>query len=160
MLSLNDAGWLGPYISPFIALSYPTETPPNPDSFPDSQYYATGLLDLCFVVTCIAVMAVLRDAFRLCVFEPIASRRLTTLYNARLRRANGNGSHNGHAKANGNGNVVLNGNGNGNGHVAPLSRKERRKIHRSVLRFAEQGWQAVYYTSLWSLGYVGPFQRV
>ncbi|KAK7049573.1 Sphingosine N-acyltransferase lag1 [Paramarasmius palmivorus] len=143
MATYNVSEWLHPYLVPFFTLSYPTDTPQNPDSFPDSQYYNTGLLDLCLIVTIIAVMAVLRDAFRLGVFEPFAEWKLTRdLRNATKKaspKMNGNG--NGHA------------NGNGNGHVIPpITTKQRRILHRSVLRFAEQGWSAVYYPLQWAFG--------
>ncbi len=155
MPSLADVGWLAPYLTPFISLSYPTDTPSHPDSFPDSTYYKTGPNDLWLMISCIAVMAVLRDTLRLCLFEPFARWVLTRSYQA--KREQYKLVHNGHANGVANGNGIPNGNGvaNGNGHVAPLSRrKEQRKIHRSVLRFAEQGWQFVYYTTLWSYGFV------
>lgn len=145
MLSLDSTGWLAPYIAPFVALSYPTDTPPNVDSFPDAAYYQTGPKDLCLIITCIAIMAVVRDALRLAVCEPFARWRLTTAYEARWVRTT-NGAV--HAKANG----VSN--GHGNGHSTPRSRKrDMRKIHRSVMRFAEQGYQAAYYSLIWCLGF-------
>ncbi|KAG6919391.1 hypothetical protein DXG01_006274 [Tephrocybe rancida] len=150
MNALLTTQWLPPYIVPFFSLSYPTVTPQNPDSFPSSAYYNTGLLDLCLIVSCIAVMAILRDAFRLCVFEPLARWKLTRdLYNRKkLEVAIPNGHTNGH--------VTTNGASNGNGHTAPCiskpTPKELQKVNRSVLRFAEQGWSVVYYTLQWSFG--------
>ena len=140
------------YIEPFISLSYPTDTPKDPDSFPHAPYYDTGRRDLCFIITCIAVMAVLRDTLRLGVFEPFArwklSRDLTLRKKQKSLRAVANGTANGQAKSG----------SNGNGHAANQglhpSARELRQVHRSVLRFAEQGWSVVYYTLQWSLGLV------
>ncbi|KZT13072.1 longevity assurance proteins LAG1/LAC1 [Laetiporus sulphureus 93-53] len=76
--------------------------------------------------------------------------------------ANRIGEANGHIVVNGKANGVANGNGhavyaNENGHTVyvsgvVISRKQAKKIHRSVLRFAEQGWPVIYYSCLWSLG--------
>lgn len=74
-------------------------------------------------------MAVLRDFFRLVVFEPFATRVLEKKFD-----------------------IKKNANGSGNGHVDLA--KEKRKTHRSVLRFAEQGWPAIYYPIQWSFGLV------
>ncbi|KAG5717256.1 Sphingosine N-acyltransferase lag1, partial [Termitomyces sp. T112] len=141
--------WLPSYLIPFFTLSYPTVTPKNPDSFPDSAYYKTGIQDACLVITCIAVMAILRDALRLGVLEPLAHWKLTRdLFNRkRLGVAKSEEHTNGH--------VMTNGVSNGNGHISDDPRptpKELRKVHRSVLRFAEQGWSVVYYTLQWSFG--------
>ncbi|EDR12841.1 uncharacterized protein LACBIDRAFT_246558 [Laccaria bicolor S238N-H82] len=73
----NIVQWLSPYVAPFFALQYPTQTPAHPDSFPESGYYNAGKADICLVITCIAVMAVLRDALRLGVFEPFARWKLS-----------------------------------------------------------------------------------
>ncbi|KAI0751568.1 longevity assurance proteins LAG1/LAC1 [Daedaleopsis nitida] len=143
--------WLPTQLIPFFTLSYPTATPAAPDSFPNSQYYGTGLLDGCMIVTAIAVMAILRDATRLFVMEPFArwklARDLRHKKQRRLVQANGNG------KANG----VANGKSNGNGHAliydpAYISPAEKKKMQRSVIRFAEQGWSVVYYTAQFSFG--------
>lgn len=155
-----------PYLVPFLSLSYPTATPKNPDSFPNSAYYNTGRDDLYLIVTCILVMAILRDALRLGVFEPFARWKLSRDLRARKKlhesnrttngKANGkaNGVGNGHANGHSNGQV--NGHANGNGHaangVSQPTPKELRKMHKSVLRFAEQGWSVVYYTLQWSFG--------
>ncbi|KAJ7228716.1 longevity-assurance protein [Mycena pura] len=133
MLS-SPGEWLPPYLAPFFSLSDRVEPPVAPDSFPDSTYYSAGPQDICFIITCIAVMAVLRDILRLNVFEPFADWKLTN--NLHEKRSAGKDM-NGDAKST-NGHHA---NGNGNG----VSKKELRHIHRSVLRFAEQGWSAVYY---------------
>ncbi|KAJ7117665.1 TLC domain-containing protein [Mycena epipterygia] len=67
---------LSPYLTPFLVLSHPTDTPAEPDSFPASAYYNTGPKDVCLLITCIAVMAILRDVLRLGVFEPFARWKL------------------------------------------------------------------------------------
>ncbi|KAG6812329.1 hypothetical protein H0H92_003413 [Tricholoma furcatifolium] len=79
-------------------------------------------------------MAVLRDALRLGFFEPLANWKLTRdLYKRKKLEV---------AKANGH----ANGSSNGNGKAVPSpTPKELRKVHRTVLRFAEQGWSVVYY---------------
>ncbi|KAI0921677.1 hypothetical protein AcW1_004422 [Taiwanofungus camphoratus] len=156
--------WLLSYLVPFFTLSYPTAPPAEPDSFPNSSYYKNGLLDGCFIITCVAVMAVLRDLVRLWVLEPFARWKLTRDLRLSMRakavRANNNGKAN--DEANGNGDTA---HVNGNGHVArpknsravyidgvPISKKEAKMMHRSVLRFAEQGWSFIYCTCIWSLG--------
>jgi acyl-CoA-dependent ceramide synthase len=144
--------WLPSYLEPFISLSYPTNTPKDPDSFPHAPYYNTGRRDLCFIITCIVVMAVLRDTLRLGVFEPFArwklSRDLKLRKKQKSLRAVANGTANNQAKR------VSSGNGHAaNGSLHP-SAHELRQVHRSVLRFAEQGWSVVYYTLQWSLGLV------
>lgn len=139
------------YIQPFVSLSYPTDTPKDPDSFPHAQYYNTGHTDICFIITCILVMAILRDALRLGVLEPFARWKLSRDLKFRKKRKAlrvANGNVNGEAKTAGseNGHVA-------NGDLHP-SAQELRQVHRSVLRFAEQGWSVVYYTFQWSLGLV------
>jgi len=129
------------FLVPFLSLSYPTDTPLNLDSFPHSPYYNTGPLDACFVITCIAVMAILRDAIRLGILEPFARWKLSADLRRKIephshRFANGNGTH------------------NANGHISRISKRESDKMHRSVLRFAEQGWSALYYSVQWTLGFV------
>jgi len=93
---------------------------------------------VCLIIACIAVMAILRDVLRLNVFEPFAKWKLTRdLESKRSKHLNGNG----------------NGKANGNGHSnGVISKKEQRLIHRSVVRFAEQGWSAVYYPLQWGFG--------
>ncbi|KZT38360.1 longevity assurance proteins LAG1/LAC1 [Sistotremastrum suecicum HHB10207 ss-3] len=164
--------WLPPYLVPFFTLSYPSAPPSNPDSFPNSNYYRTGYLDICFVVTWIAVLAVLREVVRLGFLEPFARWWLTP----RSRVASANGAHNGslsNGKAHTNGDALAV-KSQQNGTDSPLRNrkssqsppkldkitKKRRKgmskeewaRERSVLRFAEQGWACVYYTVYWTFG--------
>ena len=152
--------WLSSFVTPFVTLSYPTDSPTAPDSFKDSSYYGVGLLDGCFIVTCIAIMAILRDALRLGVFEPFARWYLTReLKSQKLRQlAHLNGAaKKANGEANGSGDVKkTNGATNGNGHAVEvvITKQEARKVHRSVLRFAEQGWSFVYYTLQWLFGLV------
>lgn len=142
--------WLPSFLVPFFTLSYPTPTPAAPDSFPNSSYYGTGLLDFCFIITCIVVMAVLRDAVRLLIFEPLAKWKLTRdlqskkrLEHAATTKANGEAKTNGSVKGNGRATSV-----------GAITKRERRLLHRSVLRFAEQGWVFIYYTCEWIFGLV------
>lgn len=132
-------------LSPFVALQHPTDTPNPTDSFPHSAYYNAGKLDICIVISLIAVMAILRDGFRLCIFEPFARWKLTRDLNRRVKNSR---------ISNGNGHIAI-----GNGHVSPnrmgktqYTRKEMQNLNRSVLRFAEQGWSVVYYSLQWCYG--------
>ena len=59
-----DTNQLPSFLVPFVSLSYRVDPPPNPDSFPNSSYYDIGYLDVCLIVTIIAIMAILRDAAR------------------------------------------------------------------------------------------------
>lgn len=79
--------------------------------------------------------------------------------------ANGhsNGSANGHANGHSNGHANGHVNGSANGHsngyangspVPKPTKKELALVHRSVLRFAEQGWSVVYSTFSWNYGFV------
>ena len=149
MNSTLTTGRLSHYILPFFTLSHPTDTPIKPDSFFDSAYYTTGRQDVCIIVTCIAVMAILRDAFRLCVFEPLARWKLTRdlMHRKRLQAA-ANGSAAGKTHTNGH----ANGSPKGLAADPRPTPKELRQIHRSVLRFAEQGWSVVYYPLQWCYG--------
>jgi acyl-CoA-dependent ceramide synthase len=140
---------------PFFTLSYPIDTPSPIDSFPDSQYYNNGPLDACLIVTCIAVMAILRDFVRLAILEPFARWHLTR----DLRRkhqlrsptiANGNGN----GKTADNGTIHRHNHPPSNGEARPISKREAHVLHRSVLRFAEQGWPAIYYSVQWTFGFV------
>ncbi|KAJ7068217.1 TLC domain-containing protein [Mycena amicta] len=115
-----------PYLAPFFALSHRTDPPANPDSFHNWPHYSTGPQDVCFIITCIAVMAVLRDILRLYVFEPFAEWRLMKNLNQKRLAAGTSSKTNGHANG-------------------TPSKKDLQHIHRSVIRFAEQGWSAVYY---------------
>ncbi|KDR83793.1 hypothetical protein GALMADRAFT_236178 [Galerina marginata CBS 339.88] len=148
-----------PYLTPFYTLQYPTSPPKDPDSFHESPYYNVGKPDIYLVITCIAVMAVLRDAFRLLVFEPFARWKLTRdLMLTRRRKAvktNGAansyvGNGNGHV-SNGNGHLHSNGDANGVAGPPPTA-KEMRQLNRKVLRFAEQGWSVIYYSIQWAFG--------
>ncbi|KAH8118289.1 longevity assurance proteins LAG1/LAC1 [Phellopilus nigrolimitatus] len=138
--------WLPTFLVPFFSLSYPTNPPAEPDSFATSYYYSTGLLDGCFVVTAIAVMAILRDVARVFIMEPFAHWFLTRRTSFQSAKEVSSGS--------------LEGVSNGNGHVSTVEksdaarkrRREERATRRSVLRFAEQGWSMIYYTLQWSFG--------
>lgn len=147
-MSYHDGrDWLPSYLVPFFYLSYPVDAPEHPDSFPDSRYYLNGPLDMCLVITCIAVMAVLRDIFRIFVFEPFA--RWVLNRDLEYRRSQ-------QFAAVSNGKIA---NGKGNGHSSSDKPrfnyiKEQRKINRSVTRFAEQGWSAIYYPLQCALGFV------
>jgi len=146
---------LSSYVAPFFTLQYPTATPVHPDSFPHSTYYNAGKLDICIVIGCIATMALLRDASRLGIFEPLARWKLLRDLELTRKRVSiksncivdGDPSH--HHIANGNGDI----NG-GDSTTVSASRKELRQLNRSVLRFAEQGWSVVYYSLQWSFGLV------
>ncbi|KAF9263459.1 longevity assurance proteins LAG1/LAC1 [Marasmius fiardii PR-910] len=146
MNSFNASEWLHTSLLPFFTLSYPTDLPKNPDSFHDAKYYGVGPQDLCLIITIIAVYAILRDVLRLGVFEPFSrwklNRDLQQKYATKGMKHNGNvAKTNGHSSLHGNGHVIT----NGNGQAARPTKKEQRKFHRSVLRFAEQGWPIVYY---------------
>lgn len=140
--------WLPTLLVPFFTLSYPAARPEVPDSFPDSDYYTPGLLDGFFVITCIAVMAVLRDVFRVFILEPFAHWYLTRTQTYQKLKDSANGSVEG----------VTNGNGYSNGseksNALRKKRREERVIRRSVIRFAEQGWSVIYYTVQWGFGLV------
>jgi very-long-chain ceramide synthase len=134
----------------------------HPDSFPHSAYYNAGRFDICILISCVAVMAILRDAFRLGIFEPLARWKLLRDLQLQRKKASkkANGSANGDANhyiGNGHGNGYDNGHANGNNSAALGTRKELRQLNRSVLRFAEQGWSVVYYSLQWSFGIVRVF---
>ena len=152
------------YVAPFFSLQYPTATPAHPDSFPHSTYYNAGKLDICILISYIAIMAVLRDAFRLGIFEPLARwkllRDLERKQEKILNKVNGSAdddTNHHHHTANGNGHTNGNGHANGNNRVVLGSRKKLRQLNRSVLRFAEQGWSVVYYSLQLSFGIVRIF---
>lgn len=93
-------------------------------------------------------MAVLRDAARLGLMEPFARWKLTRDL-----------EHSRNVKVNRNVQGLANGHGHSNGHaIYPKSsvaaQKEDRKVHRKVLRFAEQSWSVIYYTLTWCYGLV------
>jgi hypothetical protein len=155
-----DLNRLPPFFVPFVSLSYPVDPPPNPDSFPDSSYYDIGYLDVCLIVTIIATMAILRDAARILLFEPFANWKLTRDW--RRRQAFKSGSATPDSKAS---NVKTNERINGRVTTIGSAEKlvadrpaehspEARRIRHAVVRFAEQGWQVVYYSWQWSLGLV------
>ena len=135
---------------PFFSLSYPADTPGSPDSFPVSRYHTTGPLDACIVVSCIALMAVLRDFLRLVVLEPFARWHLTRDHRRHQSQ------HRSPALANGNANGSIHRHHHppANGDPRPMSKREAHLMHRSVLRFAEQGWPAIYYSVQWTFGFV------
>lgn len=152
MDSLQVSEWLPSFFIPFFSLSYPTATPTDPDSFHDSQYYNTGVLDVCVIVSCIAVMALLRDITRIYLMEPFAKWKLTRDWERSQREK---------IKGSVNGSLVPNGvpyHGNGEHTPLTLSKRDARRIHRSMLRFAEQGWSFIYYTVNFTFGIVSdPF---
>ncbi len=155
-----DHNRLPSFLTPFVSLSYPVDPPLNPDSFPNSSYYDIGYLDVCLIVTFIAIMAILRDATRELLFEPFANWKLTRDW--RRRQALKSGSATPDLKAS-----SVKSNGRINGPVTTIGSAEKlvadrpaerssdaRRIRHAVLRFAEQGWLVVYYSWQWSLGVV------
>lgn len=145
------------FLLSFVSLSYPVDPPLHPDSFPGSSYYEIGYLDACLIVTLIAIMAILRDGARLLFLEPFANWKLTRDW--RRRQALKSGSATPDPKA---GNAV-----GINGPITTIGSAEKlmsdrpaehspgaRRIRHAVIRFAEQGWQAIYYLCQWSLGIV------
>ena len=157
---LLDLNRLPPFLVPFVSLSYRVDPPSNPDSFPDSSYYDIGYLDVCLIVTIIALMAILRDGTRILLFEPFANWKLTRDW--RRRQAFKSGSATPDSKAS---NVKTN--GRINGPITTIGSAEKlvadrpaehspdaRYIRHAVVRFAEQGWQVAYYSWQWSLGVV------
>ena len=155
-----DPNRLPSVLVPFVSLSYRVDPPPNPDSFPGSSYYDIGYLDVCLIVTTIAIMATLRDAARILVFEPFANWKLTRDW--RRRQALKSGSATPDPKAS---NVKTNGRINGPVTTIGSAEKlvadrpaehspEARRIRHAVVRFGEQGWLLIYYSWQWSLGLV------
>lgn len=154
MNSLQVSEWLPSFLIPFFTLSYPTSPPLDPDSFHDSLYYTTGILDVCVIVSCIAVMAVLRDITRVYLMEPFAKWKLTRDWERSQRqKIKVGGVPNGSA----NGSTISNGVA---GHrkeehvTLTMPKRDARRIHRSMLRFAEQGWSFIYYTTNFAFGVV------
>ncbi|KAH7887794.1 TLC domain-containing protein [Phlebopus sp. FC_14] len=145
--------WLPSFLVPFFTLSYPTSAPVDPDSFHHSAYYNTGLLDGCLIISCIAVMAVLRDLARIYLMEPFAKWKLTRDWETSQLKlnsvgiTNGNGVPNGSSTQNG-----LAPHANGEYPHLSVPPKDARRIHRSTLRFAEQGWSFIYYSIQFSHG--------
>ncbi|EJD01170.1 longevity assurance proteins LAG1/LAC1 [Fomitiporia mediterranea MF3/22] len=139
--------WLPTYLVPFFTLSYPSARPEAPDSFATSSYYTTGFLDGCFIITCIAIMALLRDIFRVFALEPFAHWFLTRKqqsYEPLKDVVNGSAG----GVSNGNGHV----NAEEKSDALRKRRREERVVQRSVLRFAEQGWSVIYYSIQWAFG--------
>jgi very-long-chain ceramide synthase len=144
--------WLPTPLAPLFSLSYPTNRPPQPDAFPASNFYGIGLLDGWMLVSMIAFMAIARDISRIYLLEPFARWKLMRdmRHGKRLLEpdqpptngtANGNGHTNGTAK-------------HGKSATPKASRREMKELNRRVLRFAEQGWQVIYYVYQWSMGLV------
>lgn len=139
--------WLPSFFVPFFTLSYPTAKPIYTDSFHDSAYFSTGLLDGCLIISYIAIMAILRDFTRIHVLEPFAKWKLTRDWErSRHHTINGTGTSN---RSTTNGHAVHSSKENGS---LSMSKKQARKMHRSMLRFAEQGWSAIYYSIQFSCG--------
>jgi very-long-chain ceramide synthase len=149
---------------PFVTLSYPVEPSVKPDSIPNSSYYEIGYRDICLIISLISMMAILRDAARVLLLEPFANWTLTRDW--RRRQASKSGSSTPDLKASVN-NFSINANGKGNGSPTTIGSTEKlvadrpaenspeaRRIRHAVIRFAEQGWQAIYYLVQWSLGLV------
>lgn len=158
--TLRASEWLPSFLTPFVSLSYPVERPPNPDSFPNSSYYDIGILDFCFIITCIAVMAIARDFMRLGVCEPFAKWYLTRrLYWQKSKITTPpNEKVNGAPLTRTKSNTAANGNGNPEGYAAQansvITKQEAKRMRHSVIRFAEQGWPAIYYTAQFAYGVV------
>lgn len=150
--------WVPQYLIPFFSLSYPTDPPPKTDSFHDSQYFDKGWLDICTIVGLIAAMAILRDLTRLFIFEPFAHWKLTRDLRAKKLTASKNGgSWTPPPRPKQVSNGVVNGHRvNGDAHDVTFTAVEKRKIHRSVLRFAEQGWALLCYSFQCGFGFVSP----
>lgn len=150
-MTLQAAKWLLSFFRPFFTLSYQTDPPVVTDSFHGFTYYNTGLLDGCLIISCIAIMAVLRDVARIYVMEPFARWKLTRNWE-RSRRSR--------AKTNGVSTATTSISNGHTGHpkrtdaAMVMSKREARQLHRSVLRFAEQGWSVIYYSVQFSFGLV------
>ncbi|KAF9226491.1 longevity-assurance protein [Gyrodon lividus] len=142
--------YLPSFLVPFFTLSYPTSLPVDPDSFHDSQYYNTGILDGCLIISFIAVMALLRDITRIYLMEPFAKWKLTRDWQrSQQEKLKPNGAAVGVPNGSMNGSSAQNGHashGNGDHVELKMSKRDARKIHRSMLRFAEQGWSFIYYS--------------
>jgi len=153
--------WIPQYLSPFFSLSYPTDPPPKTDSFHNSRHFGTGWLDVCTIVGLIATMAVFRDLARIYVFEPFARWKLSKDLRARKLAASKNGSSSPprlpktKLVSNGATNGAVNGHRvNGDVHGVTFTAAEKRRLHRSVLRFAEQGWALLCYSFQCGFGFV------
>ncbi|KAF8545992.1 longevity-assurance protein [Imleria badia] len=152
MNSLQLSEWLPSFLVPFFTLSYPTTPPGHPDSFHDSLYYVTGILDTCVIISCIAVMVVLRDITCIYLMEPFAKWKLTRNWERSQRKKI---SVNGAPKGSVIGSSVPNSiDSHKNGQHAPLpmSNRDVCRIHRSTLRFSEQGWSSIDNTANFTFG--------
>jgi len=149
--------WIPQYLSPFFSLSYPTDPPLKTDSFHNSRHFGTGWLDVCTIIGLIAAMAILRDLARIYVFEPFARWKLSKDLRAKKLAAgkNGGSSPPRSPKPKLASNGVANGHRvNGDVHGIALTTAEKRRLHRSVLRFAEQGWALLCYSFQCGFGFV------
>ena len=156
MNSLQVPQWLPPFLVPFFTLSYPTTPPAHPDSFHDSLYYTTGILDACIVVPCVVVMAVLRDITHICLTEPFAKWKLTRDWERfQCEKIKVNGVPRGTVIGSSISNSIA-GHKNGEREHVPLkmSKRDARWIHRTILRFSEQGWSFICYTMNFTFGVV------
>lgn len=72
-----------------LTLSYPVATPNDPDCFPDATFYDIGYADICFIVSLITLLAVLRDGSRLLLLKPFANWKLTRDWRRRSRIVSG-----------------------------------------------------------------------
>ena len=156
MSTVRALSWVPPYAFPFFSLSYPTNPPPKPDSFHDSQHYGTGWLDVCTIVGLITAMAILRDLTRVYVLEPFARWKLSKDLRAKKLAAGKNRSSSSPSpKAKLVSNGVANGHhANGGAHGITFTAVEKRRMHRCVLRFAEQGWALLCYSFQCGFGFV------
>ena len=131
------------------------DPPPKTDSFHDSLYFGKGLLDICTIVGLIAAMAIFRDLARLYVFEPFARWKLSRDLRAKKLVSKNGGSLTPPLKPKSVSNGVTNGqNVNGDAHEITFTVVEKRRMHRSVLRFAEQGWALLCYSFQCGFGLV------
>ena len=156
MNSLQVSKWLPSFLVPFFTLSYPTTPPAHHDSFHDSLYYTTGILDACIIVSCIIVMVVLRDITRIYLMELLAKWKLTRDWERFQReKIKVNGVPKGTVIGSSISNSIAS-HKNGERERVPLnmSKRDARQMHRSILRFGEQGWSFVYYTINFSFGVV------
>jgi acyl-CoA-dependent ceramide synthase len=100
-------------------------------------------------------MAILRDLARLFVFEPFAHWKLARDLRAKKLAGKGRGSLSPSLKAKVVSNGTANGHhANGDAHEITFTVVEKRRMHRSVLRFAEQGWALLCYSFQCGFGLV------
>ena len=125
------------FLVPFTTLSYPVPTPARTDSFHKSVYYDIGYRDACLMVTMIAVMAIIRDASRLLVFEPFAAWKLTRDWRSSKAHHHGTSTPPSEKRL-----------------EVPENSPIARRIQHNVTRFAEQGYLFLYYILQISFGCV------